>query len=71
MIPGLVIGVSAIGIARGRITSVTSIARSNVGRVEVVQPSLIVSVPTPIVGPVGSRAHFRVGAEKVNNVASA
>jgi hypothetical protein len=59
----VVIGVSTVGITRGRITSVTSIAGSNVGSVKVVQTSLIVTVPTPVAGPVGSRADFGVGAE--------
>ena len=61
----VVIGVSTVGIARGRITSVTSIAGSNVGSVKVVQTSLIVTVPTPVAGPVGSGANFRIGAESL------
>jgi hypothetical protein len=44
-------------------TSVTSVARSNVACVQVVQGSSLISMPSPVVAPVGSGVDLGVGSD--------
>jgi hypothetical protein len=44
-------------------TSVTSVARSDVACVQVVQGSSLISMPSPVVAPVGSRVDLGVGSD--------